>query len=135
VSGTGESGRLSACIDQTIRFKLEVQMTRRFVLMLMAVVLAAGCGQSTVPETDPYIRGTVTRTDGPSGAVLVQATDPAARVESAWVRVDERTRVERKSLVLRAEVLAIGEIVSVWTTGVEMRSLPVQVVAARIAVE
>ncbi|WP_331025988.1 hypothetical protein [Longimicrobium sp.] len=105
------------------------------VLMLMAVVLAAGCGQSTAPETDAYIRGTVTQTDGPSGAMLVKAADPAARVESAWVRVNDRTRVERKSLVLRAERLALGEIVSVWTTGVEMRSLPVQVVAARIVVE
>ncbi|HEY0038758.1 MAG TPA: hypothetical protein VGB66_18825 [Longimicrobium sp.] len=103
--------------------------------MLLAVVLAAGCGQSTVPETDPYIRGTVAQTDGPSGAVLVQATDPAARVDAAWVRVDGRTRVERKSGELRAEVLTIGEMVSVWTTGVEMRSLPVQVVAARIVIE
>lgn len=110
-------------------------MVRRLVLMLLAVVLAAGCGQSTAPETDAYIRGVVTRTDGPSGAVLVQATDPAARVESAWVRVDERTRVERKNGVLRAEGLALGEIVSVWTTGVEMRSLPVQVLAARIVIE
>ena len=111
-------------------------MVRRLVLMLVAVVLAtAGCGQSTAPETDAYIRGMVTRTDGPSGAVLVESIDPAARVESAWVRVDWRTRVEQKSLVLRAEGLAVGEIVSVWTTGVEMRSLPVQVVAARIVIE
>jgi len=120
---------------QTTSFKREVQMVRRFVLMLLAVVLAAGCGQSTEPETDAYIRGTVTRTDGPSGSVLVQATDPAARVGSAWVRVDDRTRLERKSLMLRAEGLALGEIVSVWTTGVELRSLPVQVVAARIVIE
>ncbi len=110
-------------------------MVRRLVLMLMAVVLAAGCGQSTAPETDAYIRGIVTSTDGPSGAVLVKATDPAARVGSAWVRVDDRTRVERKSGVLRAEVLAIGEMVSVWTTGVELRSLPVQVFATRIVIE
>jgi hypothetical protein len=110
-------------------------MVRRLVLMLMAVVLAAGCGQSTAPERDAYIRGVVTRTDGPSGAVLVEASDPAARVESAWVRVDERTRVERKDGGLRAEALAIGDIVSVWTTGVEMRSLPVQVVAAWIVIE
>jgi hypothetical protein len=103
--------------------------------MLLAVVLAAGCGQSTAPETDAYIRGMVTQTDGPSGALLVKATDPAARIESAWVRVDERTRVERKDGVLRAEGLAVGEIVSVWTTGVELRSLPVQVFATRIVVE
>jgi hypothetical protein len=103
--------------------------------MLLAVVLAAGCGESTAPETDAYIRGTVTQTDGPSGAVLVQATDPAARVESAWVRVNDQTRVERKSGELRAEVLTMGAMVSVWTTGVEMRSLPVQVVAARIVIE
>lgn len=112
-----------------------VQMVRRLVLMLVAVVLATSCGQSTAPQTDAYIRGTVTKTDGPSGAVLVQATDPAARIDAAWVRMDERTRVERKGDALRAEVLTIGEIVSVWTTGVEMRSLPVQVVAARIVVE
>ena len=79
-------------------------MVRRLVLMLVAVVLAAGCNQLTTPETetDAYIRGIVTSTDGPSGAVLVQAADPAARVESAWVRVDERTRVERRNGTGRA---------------------------------
>ncbi|HEY0023282.1 MAG TPA: hypothetical protein VGB24_10245 [Longimicrobium sp.] len=111
-------------------------MVRRLVLMLVAVGLAtAGCGESTAPERDAYIRGMVTQTDGPSGAVLVKAADPAARVDAAWVRLNERTRVERKSGELRAEVLTIGETVSVWTTGVEMRSLPVQVVAARVVIE
>ncbi len=110
-------------------------MVRRLVLMLMAVVLVASCSESTSPATDAYIRGVVTQTDGPSGSMLVKATDPAARVDAAWVRVDARTRVERKGGELRAEVLTIGEMVSVWTTGVEMRSLPVQVVAAPIVVE
>ena len=112
-------------------------MVKRLVGMLVAVVLATGCNQMTTPEmeTDPYIRGTVTRTDGPSGAVLVQASDPAARVDVAWVRVNEQTRVERQSGVLRAEAVAVGQTVSVWTTGVEMRSLPVQVTAARIVIE
>lgn len=109
-------------------------MVKRLVLML-AAVLAAGCGQSTAPETDAYIRGVVTRTDGPSGAVLVQATDPAARIDAAWVRVDGRTRVERKDGSAGTQGLAIGQTVSVWTTGVEMRSLPVQVVAAWIVIE
>jgi hypothetical protein len=112
-------------------------MMRRLVLMLMVAVLAIGCDQMTAPEseTEPYIRGTVTQTDGPSGAVLVQATDPAARVDVAWVRVDERTGVERQNGVLRAAALAPGQRISVWTTGVELRSLPVQVFAERIVIE
>jgi hypothetical protein len=103
--------------------------------MLVTLVLATGCDQMTAPDGDPYIRGTVTRTDGPSGAVLVQAADPGARIDVAWVRVDGQTRVERQSSVFRAEGLALGQTVSVWTTGVEMRSLPVQVTAARIVIE
>ncbi len=43
--------------------------------------------------------------------------------------------MEGKNGVLRAEGVAIGQIVSVWTTGFELRSLPVQVVAARIVIE
>jgi hypothetical protein len=105
--------------------------------MLVAVVLATGCNQMTAPETatDAYIRGTVTSTDGPSGAMLVQSADPAARVDAAWVRVDGRTKVERKDGAAGTQGLAIGQVVSVWTTGVEMRSLPVQVTAARIVIE
>ncbi|HEX6368904.1 MAG TPA: hypothetical protein VF006_08225 [Longimicrobium sp.] len=114
----------------------------RSLLLLLAVAAAAACGSgSTLPDSDPDFAGQLTDfVPGPAslGAarrVLVQRQEPDAE-DRRIVHVETGTRVyvmSRGQLISAgAADLAVGDLLQVWTTGVELRSDPAQVFATRI---
>ncbi len=110
----------------------------------LGVVGALACGDGLAPGAaarppEPaYIRGVVTArvTSGTADRVLVETASPRPEhpVDKAWVTL-------APSAVLRWEDgrpaqagdIAPGREVSVWVTGAELRSYPVQVTAAFVA--
>lgn len=114
----------------------------RSLILIAATAAVAACNSgSTLPETDPDLAGTLTEfLPGPAilGAptrVLVEP--PAAPEDRAIVQVEKGTEVYlvgRGGRLIPAGVedLAAGDHLQVWTTGVELRSLPAQVFAERV---
>lgn len=114
---------------------------RSLRLVLAAAVLAACAGQPAMPDSDAEVTGTVAELLGPSAAdyalrmvVAENAPEPRDRSIVHLRRSTPVYVVEAGGRIRRGEVddLAPGDRVQVWTTGVELRSYPVQVFAVRI---
>ncbi|HEX2209728.1 MAG TPA: hypothetical protein VHG93_18755 [Longimicrobium sp.] len=117
-----------------------MNLIRSLLLAFFAAAAVACTPGPSLPDSDADLTGTLTEilpTPGEPGArVLVEP--PASPDLRAIVRVDGGTRIyvmERG--VLRAasiDDLATGDVLQVWTTGVELRSYPRQVFATRVHV-
>ena len=117
----------------------------RIVRRVGAGILAAGvlaCGESLAPgaalgpEGPAYIRGVVSMRAG--DRMLVETTSPRPEhpVDKAWVTVMPAAALRwTDGQPARVDDLAPGRPVSVWVTGPELRSYPVQVTAAFVALE
>lgn len=113
------------------------------VVVLAAAATACGGSGPALPETEADYGGTLTEfVVGPAylGAprrVLVQRDGSTNPPDHKIVEVGSSTRlylVGRSGQLSRASAddLAVGDRLLVWTTGVELRSLPGQVSATRV---
>jgi hypothetical protein len=112
---------------------------RAVVALVVAGALACGDGLApgalAAPPEPAYIRGVVTAraAGGAADRVLVEtgAPRPEHPVDKAWVTVAPTAALRWKDgRPARADDLTPGRVVSVWVTGPELRSYPVQVTAA-----
>lgn len=120
-----------------------MRMMRWFVPMLVMLGLAACAGEPAMPASDAEVTGTITdfRQSGTPDhplQMVVTGTEPEPR-DRAVVYLRRGTEVsiaEEGGRVRRGSVddLRQGDRVQVWTTGVELRSYPVQVFAVRVHV-
>ena len=101
---------------------------------------------SVLAGTKPYIRGVITQATVNGGATLDQATggfrveekpgaEDGAKAGVSWTGATTRIVRRHDGRTATPDELAVGVTVSVWTTGIERRSLPPQVDARLIVVE
>ena len=112
---------------------------RAFVLIVAALATGA-CGEALAPVAPPadqaYIRGVVTTVD--ADRVLVEGESPLPEhpLDRAWVTIPrEATLRWYDGRSARSRDVVPGRVVTVWVTGAELRSYPVQVTAVYIALE
>lgn len=114
---------------------------RRVGATVLVVTGALACGDGlapgavAAPPEPAYIRGVVTARAAGAAAdrVLVETASPRAEhpVDKAWVTVAPTAALRwEDGQPARADDLTPGRVVSVWVTGPELRSYPVQVTAA-----
>lgn len=118
-----------------------MRLLRSLLLVVTAAALAACGSGSILPESDPDLAGRLTEVVARQASldaatrVLVQREEPGTE-EQKIVQVDAATDVyvmTRGQLIrARREDLQVGDLLQVWTTGVELRSLPAQVFATRV---
>ncbi|HEX5870214.1 MAG TPA: hypothetical protein VFY65_07360 [Longimicrobium sp.] len=118
-----------------------MRLLRSLLLVVTAAALAACGSGSTLPETDADFAGRLADfVMGPASLdaatrVLVQREEPGTE-EQRIVHVEVSTDVyvmTRGQLVPASRAdLQVGDLLQVWTTGVELRSLPAQVFATRV---
>lgn len=87
----------------------------------------------SLPDSEPYIRGTITRVEGQR--VLVEERPGAQGGNKCWFAVTDRTRMARGSERLRFSELAPGQQVRAWNRGPILESYPCQTGAEAIAVD
>jgi len=114
---------------------------RRVGATVLVVAGALACGDGlapgavAAPPEPAYIRGVVTARAAGAAAnrVLVETASPRPEhpVDKAWVTVAPTAALRwEDGRPARADDLTPGRVVSVWVTGPELRSYPVQVTAA-----
>lgn len=105
----------------------------------------ASVGLSTIPREGPTYRGTIVQATVRGGATLADASGTIvverrrgvadSRVAIHWNGRATRMAYRRDGQAAPPDELARGVAVSVWTNGVEMRSMPPQANALVIVVE
>lgn len=112
---------------------------------LLALGTAACQATVTQPETDTEIAGVVREVRVPPGVpgttvqLLVEHPGTSAPVDRSIVHVNEETTILVRDPAGQLHPggfgdLRVGDTAHVWTTGVELRSLPRQVFATRVEV-
>ncbi|MHB9032738.1 MAG: hypothetical protein ACYC6L_06795 [Anaerolineae bacterium] len=119
-------------------------MSRIILCIALAAVLLAGCGASGGPSKDVDLTGNISdispATNAPIlGAIRVEGQKIAAnRWPAAWVTISPDTLIWQKtgSGYARASFanLAVGDTVTVKTTGIVLESDPVQVGATEVVI-
>jgi ABC-type glycerol-3-phosphate transport system substrate-binding protein len=116
-------------------------MTRiRGVLALAACLAAAACGGTPgEPDESPGVIGTIQQIQNdvsPPRFLVEQVANRNAGEPVAWVEIVEHTRiyerVDGRLASLPADVLQVGDQVSVWFAGPVRESWPVQAVGGTI---
>lgn len=86
----------------------------------------------SLPDSEPYIRGAITRIEGQR--VLVEEVPGEQRGNKCWFAVSDQTRLARGSDRIRFTDLATGQQVRAWNRGPILESYPCQTGAEAIAV-
>lgn len=119
-------------------------MTRiRSLLVAFLAIAAVGCTSGpSIPDSDAHISGTLTEfLEAPArpatARMIVQRQDLPSPDGRAIVHVESGTDIylrQPDGALRPANVgdLATGDLLQVWTTGIELRSYPPQVFAVRI---
>lgn len=119
-------------------------MKKIHAMLALAACLAGSACAATPGEPDdsPSVSGTIQQIQQeltPPRFLVEQATDRSAGEPVAWVEVVERTKVyerrEGRLVRVSAEVLRMGDRVSVWFDGPVRESWPVQAIAGTIILE
>lgn len=116
-----------------------MRLLRSLVLVAAAAAVAACSSGPSLPDTDADLAGTLAefRSDETRTQVLVERDLPEPE-DRTLVRIGSGVRVYlmegRGGRLIPAsrDDLAVGDLLQVWTTGVELRSYPAQVTATRI---
>jgi hypothetical protein len=111
----------------------------RSIVLAVATVAVAACGSgSTLPASDADLSGTVSDVrESQNASTSVVVDEDAGVVDRSIVHVRSESRVYLvgrggRLTAADAEILAVGDRLQVWTTGVELRSYPRQVFATRV---
>lgn len=120
-----------------------MNLLRSLLLVLSAASLAAACARAPALSETPDFGGTlaefrqVPRSPGYPVRVVVERPGSPVPADRAIVHVGPRTEVRVVDAAgatrpASLDELAAGDELLVWTTGIELRSYPVQVYALRI---
>jgi hypothetical protein len=121
---------------------LRVSVFAAALSIAMGSVALAGCGDATAPQPaaalgEPFfIRGSIAETGKPSGTLVRGEGSPRYPVTAAYFTVGPSTLIQRANgSAASAAELTVGQRITVWSTGVVMESLPVQISARLIVIE
>lgn len=121
---------------------MRVSVIAAALTIVMGSVALAGCEDATAPQPaaalgEPFfIRGSIAETGKPWGTLVRGEGSPRYPVTSAYFTVGPSTLIQRANgSAASAAELTVGQRITVWSTGVVMESLPVQISARLIVIE